>query len=201
MELTNRFTLPVPPDRAWDLLLDFSRVAQAMPGATLDRVHGDELEGRMLVKLGPMRITYEGTASIVERDQPAGRIVIEAAGKEARGAGTAKVRIQTHLVPVGSGTEVTLLSEVDVTGRPAQMGAGLIQDVGQNLTDEFARRLAEDLGGGVEEVKVDPSAGTNGRDSRALDVGAAAAIPVLRRLAPLGAAVLAAALVVWLWRR
>ncbi len=203
MELTNRFTLPVPPERAWDLLLDFARMAQAMPGATLDRVDGDRLEGRMVVKLGPMRITYEGTAAVVERDQAAGRMLIEAAGREARGVGTAQARIETHLAPAESGTEVTLVSEVDVTGRPAQMGAGLIQDVGQNLTDEFARRLAADLGAETEGEVGESSAGPPpGRDPGALDIGAAAALPVLRRLAPVAlTALLAVAVVVWLWRR
>ncbi|MEX0700364.1 MAG: SRPBCC family protein [Acidimicrobiia bacterium] len=195
MELTNRFSLPVPPDQAWDLLMDFERMARAMPGATLTKAEGDHIEGQMLVKLGPMRISYEGEASIVERNQEEGRLLIEAAGKESRGSGTARVRIETHLDPDASGTVVTLHSTVNVTGRPAQMGLGLIQDVGQKLADEFARRLKEDLATRTAATGVTPA---NPRDPRlhdrlatafdagagdVLDLGSAAAIPVLRRLA------------------
>jgi uncharacterized protein len=194
LDLTNRFSLPVPPDQAWDLLLDFERMARAMPGATLMKVEGDRLEGEVLVKLGPMRITYQGEATVVERDRDGGRLIIEGAGKESRGSGTASMRIETVLSPAATGTVVTLHSKVDVTGRPAQMGAGMIEDVGQKLADEFATRLAAALAargvgegsttmpdGGAEPDTTTPPV-RKGED--VLDVGSAAVMPVLRRLVP-----------------
>jgi uncharacterized protein len=211
VELTNRFSLPVPPEKAWDLLLDFRRMATAMPGATLIAVDGDRLQGTMLVKLGPMRIAYEGEAKVVERDEAGRRLLIEAAGKESRGTGTASVRIETRLDPTETGTQVTLHSSVNVTGRPAQMGAGLIQDVGQNLADEFARRLESDLGtesGSVEERAADEGVGsaksTTSGTGDVLDVGSAAVLPVLRRLGPIvlaGVLVIGVVVLVWMVRR
>lgn len=193
MELTNRFTLPIPPEQAWGLLLDFERMARAMPGATLTRVQGDRLEGQVVVRLGPMRITYQGEATVVERDPDNGRLLIEAKGRESRGAGTAALRVETVIARDDHGTLVTINSVVDVTGRPAQMGAGMIQEVGQNLTDEFARRLASEL---ATEASGDPGstapkemsprddASSPTRSEDALDVGSAVAGPILRRLAP-----------------
>lgn len=196
MELSNRFFMPVGPEDAWESLLDFEKVARSMPGATLTRVDGDDLEGSVVVKLGPMRITYEGTARIITRDRDGRRLVMEANGKETRGSGTASARVEALLEGSEGGTEVTILSSVDVSGRPAQMGAGMIEEVGQRLIDEFSGRLAQELAATTpshdrEEVSPPPI-----RPSEALDLGAAAAGPLMRRVRPVLIALAAVALVV-----
>jgi uncharacterized protein len=86
MELDNSFTVPVPPDQAWDVLLDVERIAPCMPGATVDEVDGDVVNGRIKVKVGPVSLTYKGTAKFIERDPEAHVVVLEASGKETRGA-------------------------------------------------------------------------------------------------------------------
>ena len=77
MELEHSFTVPVPVDQAWDVLLDVERVAPCLPGATLDSVEGDEIKGRMKVKVGPISITYAGTARFTERNREAGAVTLE----------------------------------------------------------------------------------------------------------------------------
>lgn len=196
MELSNRFFMPVGPDDAWEALLDFEKVARAMPGASLTRVDGDDLEGSVLVKLGPMRITYEGRATVVTRDRETRRLVMEANGKETRGTGTASARVEARLEGSGAGTQVSILSSVDVSGRPAQMGAGMIEEVGQRLIDEFSERLAAEL---APPSSDDQAAETSSIPaSEALDLGAAAAGPLMRRLGPVLLALGALALLVLL---
>ena len=68
MELDNSFTVPVPPEQAWDVLLDVKRIAPCMPGATVDEVEGDVINGHIKVKVGPVSLTYRGTATFTERD-------------------------------------------------------------------------------------------------------------------------------------
>ena len=68
MELDNSFTVPVPPDRAWDVLLDVERIAPCMPGATVEEFDGEVVTGRIKVKVGPVSLTYRGTAKFIERD-------------------------------------------------------------------------------------------------------------------------------------
>ena len=89
MQLENSFTVPVPIDEAWRVLLDIERIAPCMPGAALDTVDGDDFTGRVKVKLGPINLTYQGKASFVEKDEAAHRAVIDARGKDQRGNGTA----------------------------------------------------------------------------------------------------------------
>src|SRR5690242_16966952 len=145
MELEHSFTVPVPKSRAWDVLLDVERVAPCMPGATLDSVDGDEIRGRIKVKVGPINMTYAGTARFVERDKEQGIVTLEASGKETRGAGTASASVRSVLEDRGDETHIKVKTTLNVTGRPAQFGRGVMNEVGGRLLDIFASNLATTL--------------------------------------------------------
>ncbi|HUC21851.1 MAG TPA: SRPBCC domain-containing protein [Streptosporangiaceae bacterium] len=142
MELEHSFSVPVPAERAWDVLLDVERVAPCMPGATLDSVEGDSIVGRIKVKVGPITMTYAGTAKFTERDTEARVITLEASGKETRGAGTASASVHSRLLPEGDHTQVTVQTTLNVTGKPAQFGRGVMNEVGAKLIGIFADNLA-----------------------------------------------------------
>ncbi|WP_131740967.1 SRPBCC domain-containing protein [Actinomadura roseirufa] len=146
MELDHDFTVPVPADRAWTVLLDVERVAACVPGATLDSVDGGEYAGRMKVKVGAMTITYRGTARIVSADEDARTVTLEAAAKEARGPGTASATVQARLHEEEDGTtRVTVHTKLNVTGRPAQFGRNILSEVGSKIIARFAKALAAEL--------------------------------------------------------
>src|SRR6202046_593608 len=145
MELEHSFTVPVPEDRAWEVLMDVERVAPCMPGASLDSVDGDEIKGRIKVKVGPIAMTYAGTARFTERDPQAHVITLEASGKETRGAGTASATVRSTLQEQGAQTHVIVHTTLNVTGRPAQFGRGVMAEVGGKLIGIFASNLAEML--------------------------------------------------------
>jgi uncharacterized protein len=146
MELDNSFTVPVPPDVAWSVLLDVARIAPCMPGATVDEVDGEVVNGRIKVKVGPVSLTYKGTATFTERDESARKVSVEASGKETRGAGTASAVVTASLSPAeGDSTLVTMHTTMNVTGRPAQFGRGVMVEVGGKLVEKFAENLALQL--------------------------------------------------------
>lgn len=145
MELDHEFTVPVPVDQAWSALLDVERVALCMPGATLDSIDGTDYRGRLKVRLGAMTITYRGTAKIVEADADARTLTIEASGKEARGSGTAAATIRARMSETDGTTRVTVHTELNVTGRPAQFGRNILAEVGARLVGRFAKALAAEL--------------------------------------------------------
>jgi uncharacterized protein len=145
MELEHSFTVPVPEERAWEVLLDVKRVAPCMPGATLDSVEGDDIKGRIKVKVGPIAMTYAGTAHFTERDAQNHVIVLQASGKETRGAGTASASVRSALQGQGDQTHVVVNTTLNVTGRPAQFGRGVMAEVGGKLIGIFASNLAEML--------------------------------------------------------
>jgi carbon monoxide dehydrogenase subunit G len=148
VQLENSFTVPVPVDEAWRVLLDIERIAPCMPGAALDSVDGDDFTGRVKVKLGPINLTYQGKASFIEKDEAAHRAVIDAKGKDQRGNGTAAATVTAKLQPEGSITRVDVLTDLNITGRPAQFGRGVMTDVGNKLLGQFADKLAAQLGEG-----------------------------------------------------
>ena len=209
MELENDFVVPVPKAQAWAVLMDVERVAPCMPGATFDGFEGDGFKGRVKVKLGPITVTYGGTARFAERDEAAGRAVIEAAGKEARGPGTASATIHAQLDEEGSSTRVKVVTDLNVTGRPAQFGRGVMAEVAGKLVGQFAACLADQLGSdtaaaeppvsevaepaaaAVQEPAADspeaPAAAAAPAPrptSDAIDLMETAAVPVLKRVVP-----------------
>src|SRR6267378_3444708 len=157
MEMDHSFTVPVPPEKAWDVLLDVERIAPCMPGATVEEFDGEVVTGRIKVKVGPVSLTYRGTAKFTEHDPDARVILLEASGKETRGAGTASATVRATLEPEagGEGTTATMHTTMNVTGRPAQFGRGVMVEVGSKLVDQFAQNLRQLITG-------DGAAGENG---------------------------------------
>jgi carbon monoxide dehydrogenase subunit G len=124
------------------VLLDVERVAPCMPGATVDSVDGDVVKGRIKVKVGPVAMTYTGTARFTERDEQTRSITLEASGKETRGAGTASATVRSSLADEGGQTRVVVHTTMNVTGRPAQFGRGVMAEVSGRIIDKFATNLA-----------------------------------------------------------
>ncbi|MFJ2030316.1 SRPBCC family protein [Streptosporangium sp. NPDC087985] len=243
MRFEHEFTVPVPVEQAWSVLLDVERVAPCLPGAALDTVDGDSFTGRMKVKVGPITVTYLGDATFEDVDKDAHVLTIKAAGKESRGAGTAGATVTARLYPAGPDTRVTVETSFSVTGRPAQFGRGLMAEIGEKLIDRFAANLAEllrehpvtenvpappplatvrDEAEPVRHLTAVPSppetamvekargldthpAGTARTsltpEEEALDLMEIAGIPLLRRAAPVAAALTGLVLAGWLVRR
>src|SRR5579875_3502800 len=149
MQLEHSFTVPVGIDEAWRILLDIERIGPCMPGASIESVDGDDFTGSVKVKLGPINLTYKGKASFVEKDEAAHRAVIDARGRDSRGNGTAAAKVTAHLEQTGSSTTVKVNTDLDITGKPAQFGRGVMVDVGNKLIGQFADCLAGQLGGGA----------------------------------------------------
>jgi carbon monoxide dehydrogenase subunit G len=188
MELEHSFTVPVSEDRAWEVLLDVERVAPCMPGATLQSIDGDVIHGSIKVKVGPISMTYQGTARFSERDPAAHVITLEATGKDTRGAGTASAKVRSTLDGKGAETHVVVHTSLNVTGKPAQFGRGVMTEVGGRLigifADNLAKMLAADPGAGSAGISAGPagvnagSAGTGaGNGGSAAQAGPAAATP------------------------
>lgn len=146
MRLDHEFTVPVSAAQAWPVLLDIDRIAPCMPGATITKVDGDDFEGTVKVKVGPITVTYGGTASFLEKDESTRTAVIEARGRETRGSGTATARVTAQLFDEGETSRVAVSTDLAITGKPAQFGRGVMNDVGAKLLGRFADCLAAELG-------------------------------------------------------
>jgi len=194
MKLRNEVIVAAPLEETWRTLLDIPRVARALPGASIeaDGVEG-VYRGTMRVKLGPVTTEYTGAATLEDADEDEWIATFRVQGREARGHGTATATITNRLVPEEEGaTRVIVETDLAITGRAAQFGRGILEDVSGRLLDEFASRLeAEVLGGEAARIDVPAAA----RDE-VLDLGGAAWRPLLRRygwIALVGAAAIALA--------
>ena len=171
IELDNSFTVPVPPEQAWDVLLDVERIAPCMPGASVLSVSGDEIEGQVKVKLGPLSLSYKGTAKFTEKDLASHTIAIEATGKETRGAGTASATVHASLKPddAEGQTTVSIHTSLNVTGRPAQFGRSLLPEVSGKLIQQFATNLEAMITADTAASSAAPAADEAGTDGTGTD--------------------------------
>jgi uncharacterized protein len=145
MQLTNTFSISQPVERAWGVITDLERVAPCLPGAALLGVEGDDYRGAVKIKVGPVTAQYEGVARFAERDDDAHHAVLRAEGRDVRGQGNAAATIDVTLAAQGTGTEVRVDTDLELAGRVAQFGRGVIADVSGKLIGQFAARLEQEM--------------------------------------------------------
>jgi carbon monoxide dehydrogenase subunit G len=149
MNIDHEFTVPTSADRAWELLTDLEQVATCMPGAQLTGVEDDVYTGLVKIKVGPVTAQYKGTASFVEKDDEGRHAVVSAKGKEARGSGTAAATIDMRLRPDGDEhTVVSVSTDLKISGKIAQFGSGMIQEVSTKLLGQFSQCLESRISNG-----------------------------------------------------
>lgn len=180
MQLSNEFTVGADVERVWNALIDMEGVASCLPGAS---IHATEekgtYNGSMRVKIGPMTVTYEGTATFTELDEQARRAVISLRAREAKGQGTAMATITNRVEAVDGGARVVADTDLHVTGPQARFGRGVMENVGSRVLGEFSRRLEQKVAGpaepAAEAADAAAAGGRNGsrpqEEDEALDMG------------------------------
>lgn len=201
MQLEHSFTVPVGIDEAWKILLDIERIGPCMPGAAIDSVDGDDFTGTVKVKLGPINLSYKGKASFVEKDEGARRAVIDARGRDARGNGTAAAKITATLSEDTGTTTVQVNTDLDITGKPAQFGRGMIADVGGKIVEQFSARLSEKLAVAAPEPASADTPASEPPEVEPLNLVHYAQRSALERIGPLAAIAVAILVVGVLVRR
>jgi uncharacterized protein len=214
VELRHRFDVPVAPDDAFTLLTDLARVAPCMPGATLTEQEGNDYHGSLRLKVGPLKVAYEGTVTIVEQDADTRSATLHGAGRETNGQGGASARITAHVEPSATGSTVDVLTRLELQGRAAQFGRGVVGDVAGRVIDQFARNLEATLGptpaataaaapgtAHAESTAARPTAPTAPAPPAALDVWGVAGGALLQRALPVAVALLIGLLIGRLSRR
>lgn len=155
VNLEHTFSVPIDLPGAFRFLEDIEKVSQCMPGATVNSIDQDgSFIGQIVVRLGPMEVSYRGRARWIELDQDRRVAVLEARGRELRGNGTANANVKVEFTPQDCGvTEVRVSTELRITGRPAQFGRGAMQDVGNRLLSQFADCLKAEISTNMGETK------------------------------------------------
>lgn len=181
----NEFVVAAPPGPTWRTLLDLERVAGCLPGATIVPASEDgTYSGSMRVKVGPVTMDYKGIARVVELDETARVAVFKVEGQELRGQGTATATIRNRLIPEGVSTRVLVETELSVTGRPAQFGRGIMQDVAGSMLADFAKSLSELMAADRESGSgADAEPAARATEDDALDLTAAVGGVLRQRLA------------------
>ena len=179
MLITSDFEVSQPVDKVWQFFGDIPRVAACLPGAQItERLGEDSYQGRVAVRMGPVRLQFAGTADITERDEAAKRIVVHATGAEERGRGQASMTVTATLSPAGGGTKVAVSQDLQLAGAAAQYGRGMIADVTSVLMRDFAANMARQIEAADRGETVQAAAAPAG----GLAIGLRAMLMALRRV-------------------
>ena len=149
MQIETSFTVPVPPEQAWPLLLDVPRIAPCLPGAELTGTLGERrYRGRATVKVGPVQLAFAGEAEIVSLDEAARTARVVAKGADTRGRGNASASVAFALAPEGAGTRIDVKTDLQLVGAVAQYGraAGLLKAIANQLVRQFSDNLRAEIG-------------------------------------------------------
>lgn len=204
MKIEDSFRVDVPVEEAWKVLLDLERIAPCLPGAQLTEVEGDEYRGTVKIKVGPITAQYKGVAKIEKADESSRTVVLQAEGRDTRGQGNASATVTAVLVPEGDGTTVNIDTDLNITGKVAQFGRGVMADVSSKLLGQFAENLQRDVltGGSTadeapteaapaaadEEADTQPNSGVRkiaSKEAEPIDLMDAAGGSVGKRLVPI----------------
>ena len=219
MEIADSFRVSTPIGDTWKVLLDIEGIAPCLPGAQLQEIEGDEFRGVVKVKVGPITAQYKGAARLAEVDEAGRRIVIDASGRDTRGQGNASAKILVTMTGDENGTDVSVHTDLSITGKVAQFGRGVLVDVSSKLMGQFVENLERDVlatqSGGVEPAGAETAApeapeaaepGTGpaselrfveSKEVEPIDLLEMAGGSAARRLVPIG---IAALLLFVLWR-
>jgi carbon monoxide dehydrogenase subunit G len=182
--ITSDFEVAQPVDKVWRFFDDIPQVASCLPGAELTKNLGDnKYEGKVAIRMGPVRLQFNGTADITERDEAARHIVVHAAGADERGRGQAAMVVGATLSQKGAGTRVSVTQDLQLSGAAAQYGRGMISDVSAILMRDFSGNMQDrmarlDRGESAEQI----AAAGGQRSAQGLTIGMRAARMALARV-------------------
>lgn len=210
MKIENDFRVAAPIDQAWALLTDIPAIAPCLPGAELTGQEGDDYQGQMKVKVGPVTAEYTGSATIIEMNEADRVVTLKASGRDKRGAGNAAADITATMTEDGDGTVISISTELKVSGKVAQFGRGVMADVSKKMLGQFAECIegkleapADDAGEGSPTVD-ESAAGASESDAQGgsdesdevLDLLEVAGGAVAKRLLPVVIAVVVIVVVI-----
>ena len=144
MIITNDFEVAQPVEKVWRFFDNIPQVALCLPGAELTKDLGDDkYEGKVAIRMGPVRLQFTGTADITERDEAAKRLVVHAAGADEKGRGQAAMVVGATLSPKGRGTKVAVTQDLQLSGAAAQYGRGMVADVSAIMIHDFSTTMQD----------------------------------------------------------
>ncbi|MFK8024873.1 MAG: SRPBCC family protein [Ilumatobacter sp.] len=216
MKLDNEFRVNAPIERAWEILTDIPAITPCLPGAALSGQDGNEYQGTVKIKVGPVTANYSGKAVFSVINEEARHIEIAADGRDSRGSGNASATIIADMTADGDHTVVSISTDLKVAGKVAQFGKGMIAEVSGKLIDQFVDCIEQELlgdrviddiaaasadGGGAASEASATHAAASPDDVEALDLMDLAGDSVTKRLIPIAIAAGVALVLAILFRR
>ena len=144
--ITKIFHVEENIDRVWEYLADPTKIVTCVPGASLtEKIDDRNFKGKVSLKFGPVKAAYDGKITIEELDVANHKMVLKGAGVDPKGKGSADMVMNGILAEKDGGTEVNYSMEVSIIGTLAQFGSRLVNDVSDQLLNQFIDNFTNKL--------------------------------------------------------
>jgi len=152
-KIEEEFEVRAPVQKVWEYLIDPAKVVVCIPGAELlEALDERTFVGAVKVKVGPMTMSYKGRMKFTEVDEQGHQVRMVGEGREASGAGSAKVTMLSKVAPLDGGKALVVVNaEVDLVGKIVQFGRGMIEEVSRQLFRQFSACVKQRLEVGVAD--------------------------------------------------
>jgi carbon monoxide dehydrogenase subunit G len=178
MRLVNEFSVDAPLDVAWSVLTDIPKVVECIPGAELDRADGDDYHAHVAIKVGPVGMTLAGMATLLSRDDEARQMVVRGNARDRKGNGSTEATVRMVARDDAGRSIVTVTTDLELSGRIAQFGTGVITQVSNRIIGQFVARLNAVIAGDETPVP----AGRPGKPVAPASVTSASDYPISDRM-------------------
>ena len=183
MLIKNDFEVTQPVEKVWQFFDNIPQVASCLPGAELtDDLGGDKYQGKVAIRMGPVRMQFAGTADITERDEAARRVVVNASGADEKGRGQASMVVTATLTRSGRGTRVGVTQDLQLSGAAAQYGRGMISDVSSVLMRDFSANMQDRIARIERGESPEQIAAASAAPAKGFTLGLRAALMALSRV-------------------
>ena len=170
--ITKDFEIAQPISVVWKSLANPEEIVGCVPGASItEKIDDRNYKGQVVTKFGPIKASYAGDIEIVELDEANHKMVLKGKGLDSKGKGSADMIMNGVLTETGGKTQVNFSMDITIIGKLAQFGSRLINDVSDQLLNEFVKNFSNQLEAQAPEASVELT--SNATESVVENAGAA----------------------------
>ncbi len=154
--INKEFDIAQPIGMVWQSLASPEDIVTCVPGAAITaKLDERNYKGEVVTKFGPIKASYAGDIEIVELDEANRKMVLKGRGLDSKGKGSADMIMNGTLTETEGGTHVHFNMNITIVGMLAQFGSRLINDVSDQLLNQFVTNFRDKLAGTATEGSKD----------------------------------------------
>ena len=143
MRIEQQLTIAAPVERIWDFLMDIPAMSQCIPGVeNVEQTGENAFTARVKQKIGPVAVTFDCQITILSVDKASYSSSAQVIGRDVKVLSGMNAVMMMNLAPRDDGVLFTVVTDVEISGKIAQYGHGIIRQRANALLEEFGQCIS-----------------------------------------------------------